>query len=111
MKEKDNCPVVDNEQDLSRMLKEHERVIVLFYASWCPFCVSLLPSFQKHAEAGEGIFLAVRDDQEEIGDHYSVTVYPTAMMFEDGTIAKRLDGVRGVGLTAKQLADFMDSCS
>lgn len=111
MNEKDKCPMVDNDRGLREVLKENHRVIALFYASWCPFCVKILPSFQKHAEGEEGIFLLVKDDREKIADKYSVTVYPTAMMFEMGVISKRLDGVLGVGFTAGQLADFIQSCA
>lgn len=104
------CPLVDNERDLARTLGATDRVIALFYASWCPFCVSFLPAFQKRAgEAGRHC-VVVQDDQEIVADRYSVQVYPTVLFFEKGVVSKRLDGVLGAGLDEKQLAGFIDSC-
>ena len=110
MKTTKRCVLVDNEQGLKDNLKANERAIALFYASWCPFCVDFLPVFQKCAE-GEGLgFLVVQDDQETMGDRYAVEVVPTVLFFEKGKVAKRLDGVLGVGLNEKKLTDFIDIC-
>ncbi len=111
MKITDKYVLVDDEHGLNDMLKAKERVIALFYASWCPFCASFLPVFERHAE-GEGLcFLAVKDDQECIGDKYSVEVVPTALFFEKGKVSRRLDGLPGVGLNKKQLTDFIQACT
>ena len=110
MKTTKRCILVDNEQGLKDNLKANQRAIALFYASWCPFCVDFLPVFQKCAE-GEGLgFLVVQDDQETMGDRYAVEVVPTVLFFEKGKVAKRLDGVLGVGLNEKKLTDFIDIC-
>jgi len=105
------CAMVDDESRLNDMLKAKERVIALFHASWCPFCVSFLPVFEKCAEGEELCFLVVRDDQETIGDKYSVDVVPTALFFEKGRVSRRLDGVLGVGLSEKKLTDFIQACA
>jgi thioredoxin-like negative regulator of GroEL len=101
---------VNNSHDLIKILRATNRVVALFYASWCPFCARFLPIFKKHA-AGEGRhFVSVQDDQETIADQYSVKVYPTVLFFENGVVSKRLDGISGVGLDEKQLAEFINSC-
>lgn len=111
MKRADQCVMVDDQRGLNDMLKSRERVIALFYASWCPFCASFLPVFERYA-AGEGLtFLAVKDDQESMGDAYSVEIVPTALFFEKGKVSGRLDGVPGVGLNEKQLTDFIRACA
>jgi thioredoxin 1 len=104
------CALVNNDHDLSKILKAKDRVIVLFYASWCPFCVEFLPIFQKHAEKDGQNFVMVQDDRESIADQYSVKVYPTVLFFENGVVSKRLDGILGVGLDEKQLAEFVGLC-
>ena len=104
------CAFVNNSHDLIKILRATNRVVALFYASWCPFCARFLPIFKKHA-AGEGRhFVSVQDDQETIADQYSVKVYPTVLFFENGVVSKRLDGISGVGLDEKQLAEFINSC-
>lgn len=102
--------LVNNERDLREILKEKNKMIVLFYATWCPFCVSFLPIFESAAKKKPLYFLLAKDNQEKIADEYSVTVYPSVIYFENGTISKRLDGKLRVGLNEKQLSDFIDSC-
>jgi thioredoxin 1 len=102
---------VDNERGLNETLKANERVIVLFYASWCPFCVDFLPIFQK-CSGGKGLgFLVVQDDQETLGDRYAVEVVPTVLFFRNGKVTRRLDGTLGVGLSEKQLTAFIQTCA
>jgi thioredoxin 1 len=110
MNAKDNCDRVDRQQDLEKILAAKDRVIALWYASWCPFCKKFLPIFEKHAEGKGRNFLLVRDDQDSMGGQYAVEVFPTVLFFENGAVSKRLDGVPKVGLTEKQLVDFMATC-
>ena len=104
------CTLVNDNQDLIEILKATNRVIALFHASWCPFCVRFLPIFKKHADVEGRHFVSVQDDQETIADQYSVKVYPTVLFFENGVVSKRLDGISGVGLDEKQLAEFVNLC-
>ena len=54
--------------------------------------------------------MRIQDDRESVGDKYSVDVFPTVLFFEKGAVSKRLDGEPGMGLSEKQLADFVKSC-
>ena len=109
MKTTERCIPVDNEQALNDTLKANKRVIALFHASWCPFCVDFLPVFRECAK-GEGLgFLVVQDDQETLGERYGVEVVPTVLFFERGKVAKRLDGTLGVGLNERQLTSFIQT--
>lgn len=103
----DACPLVKTNHDLKEILKATARVVALFHASWCPYCVSFLPIFMKHAEKKGRHFVIVQDDQETIAERYSVRVYPTVLFFEKGVVSKRLDGVLGVGLDEEQLWNFL----
>jgi thioredoxin 1 len=110
MDENISCTTVNNNRALIKALGESDRVITLFYASWCPFCARFLPVFQKHlAQTGRQVVL-VQDDQENMAGAYSVKIYPTVLFFENGAVSKRLDGVPGVGLDEKQLAEFINQC-
>ena len=101
---------VTEQDELTKHLKMHPRVIALFYASWCPFCVRFLPIFRKRvAEAGRRCVL-VQDDQQSIAGLYAIEVYPTVLFFEKGAVSKRLDGVPGFGLDEKRLTEFVDLC-
>jgi thioredoxin len=102
--------LLKNQQELDNALKANDNAIVLFYATWCPFCARFLPEFKKCAELSSRLFLLVEDDQEIISEKYSINIFPTVLFFENGKVAKRLDGAAGVGLQEKQLEEFIESC-
>jgi thioredoxin 1 len=105
---REECPVIHSQQELEKALKA-DRVVALFYASWCPFCIKVLPAFQQCAP-GEGRHLiAVQDDQETMAESYAVKVYPTLLCFERGVVTRRLDGMPGIGISEKDLKTFVDS--
>lgn len=101
--------LVKNELEFNEAIKGKERVIALIYATWCPYCVNFLPVFKKYAQGREG-FLLLEDDQWVMADAYEVEVVPSALCFEKGKVVNRLDGVLGVGLKEKELADFIREC-
>ncbi len=100
---------VEDEQKLAEILKANDRIVALFYASWCPFCARFLPIFAKQAGAGRN-FIFVKDDDEEIAGRYAVDIYPTVIFFKGGKAVRRLDGKAGVGLNEKQLTEFVELC-
>lgn len=110
IKNEPTIPIV-NESNFDEMLKTGNRVIVLIYASWCPFCMSFLPIFSRYSREMTDYCFMVRDDQEIIADKYGVDVVPTVLFFENGVVAKRLDGILGVGLHEKKLAEFIRHCN
>ena len=101
---------VNDNRALIKALGESDRVIALFYASWCPFCARFLPVFQKQiAQTGRQVVL-VQDDQEAMAGTYLVKIYPTVLLFENGAVSKRLDGAPGVGLSEQQFTEFISQC-
>jgi len=105
---------IDSEKDLDRILRINERVIVLFYSFWCPFCRSFLPIFNKYAQKlKDNEFLRVKIDRfvSPIWEKYSVDVVPTVILFHGNKVFQRLNGVSGVGLSEKQFNCFLDFLS
>jgi len=95
---------IDAEYDLDDALKTKSKVFVLFYASWCPFSQKFLPIFEKYAHENPQSCLRVKiDDKARLCEKYSVDVVPTVLLFERGTVTKRLDGLPGAGLDEKGL--------
>jgi len=103
---------VDNEDDLTSILRAPQRVFVLFYASWCPFCERFLPIFEEYAGKNRGDdFLRVRIDDENnsLWGKYDVKVVPTVILFKGERVQRRLNGVLRAGLTGDQFKDFLRS--
>jgi thioredoxin 1 len=100
---------IDVEYDLDEALKSRGRVFVLFYASWCPFSQRFLPIFENYARENPEKCLHVKtDDKAKLCEKYSVNIVPTVLLFENGKVAKRLDGAPGAGLNEKQLKKLVD---
>ncbi|MBE7030985.1 MAG: thioredoxin [Ruminococcaceae bacterium] len=72
-------------------------VLVDFYAEWCGPCRMLAPVMEEVAqEVGEDAVVCKLDiDQaRELAVEYEVTSVPTLMLFQNGTVAETLIGVR-----------------
>ena len=102
---------VDNRQDLSEELKKNEKVLAIFYASWCPYCVAFVPAFNKKVDnfsVGPVIHVLLDDYDNHLWDDYDIEAVPTVVFFEKGKVCRRLDGRFGVGLSEKQLVVWLD---
>lgn len=101
---------VDNQEALNEELEKNGKVLALFYANWCPYCRSFIPVFNKKIvgfNAATVIHVIVDDYNNPLWDVYSVEAVPTIILFEKGKVTKRLDGRFGVGLTEKQLDNWL----
>lgn len=101
---------VDNKQDLKNELKKNEKVLVLFYASWCPYCTRFVPVFDKEVVnfAFGSIRVLLDDYANPLWDDYSMEVVPTVIFFKKGKICRRLEGKFGVGLSEKQFKVWLE---
>ena len=112
MNSSDNCPIISNETQLNETLKNNQKAVILFYASWCPFSQRFLPSFLESAKKNKQSHLRVLiDDCEELAEKYQIEIYPTVLYFINGEVSARLDGIAHQGLTASALNDFLNSCN
>ena len=105
---------VSSKRDLERQLKENKRILALFYASWCPYCRSFLPVFDKNtSNRGFDFILRVRVDDYDnpLWDEYSIMFVPTVVLFEKGRVCRRLDGRFGYGLSEKQFKEWLEEAS
>ncbi len=99
------------EHDLDNILKTKDKVFVLFYASWCPFCQRFLPIFEKFSQdKTQDCVIVKTDDRESLREKFLVDVVPTVIFFENGRPTRRLDGIQGIGLDEKKLVDFASRC-
>ena len=102
---------VTDEGDLAKQLKATPVVVALFYASWCPFCRNFISVFNKHAgKTDSAVFIRVKIDEDEnpIWENYSLVAVPSAILFENGVVSRRLDCELGAGLTERQFIKWLD---
>jgi thioredoxin 1 len=102
---------VNNKSDLESQLKKSKNVLALFYSSWCPFCRSFLPSFDKNlSKYGFNLVIRVKvdDDDNPLWEEYSIGAVPTVILFKEGQVCRRLDGRYGYGLNEKLFEEWLE---
>ncbi len=102
---------VDSKQDLDKEVEKNEKVLVLFYASWCPYCMGFVPVFDKKVvnfSVGSVIHVLLDDYDNPLWDDYSIEAVPTVIFFNKGEVCRRLDGKSGAGLNEKQLTVWLE---
>ncbi len=88
-------------------IKNNDKAVVLFYATWCPFSQRFLPIFEEYSKNNPKECLRVIVDEEpDVCEEYNIEYYPTVIMFKKGKVHKRLDAKPGIGLNEKQLKDL-----
>lgn len=77
-------------------LSSSKIVLVDVGATWCPPCKKMEPVLQNVKKKMEGKFLFVSVDggrDQEILGHYSITQLPVFLIFKDGKLSWRRDGM------------------
>ena len=84
-------------------------VIVLFYTTYCPFCMRFAPIFEKHSVNQPFVFAKadITDDSHPYWERYKINYVPTIIAFKDGQIVARRDAKGGVGLSEGDLLSLL----
>ncbi|RPI97825.1 MAG: hypothetical protein EHM31_09000 [Candidatus Aminicenantes bacterium] len=108
----DACILFDSAEELESAIASRDKLMVLFYATWCPFSQAFLRTYLAHAAAGDPCYARIIvDDDDALVGKYAISVFPTILFFEKGALARRLDGIFHRGLTHGQLQDFARRCA
>jgi thioredoxin 1 len=101
---------VSSKSELASQFKANEKVVALFYASWCPFCTRFLPVFDKYAKkTSSKFFLRINVDDEDnpLWEEYDLEAVPSLILFEKGQVRRRLDCKLGSGLNEEGLSVWL----
>ena len=84
----------------SKVLNYGKKTLVLFYASWCPYCSNFKPIFEAtNTNDAKKIAAIVDEDENPLWDRFNIQAVPTMIAFEKGNIITRRDAKKHVGLT------------
>ncbi len=73
-----------NKESFLKEIQENGKVLVDFFATWCPPCKMLAPELEEFAKENEDIkVIKVNvDENQELAIAYGVMVVPTLILFE-----------------------------
>lgn len=101
--------VRDPEAFRTSVLQSAEPTVIMFWATWCPFCRRFKAEFDRLTSARPGRFAAVYLDDEDnpLWEDYAVEVVPTLALIRDGKVVERLDGILGYGIDRPMVESFL----
>lgn len=82
-------------EELNNVVKNSEKAVVKFGASWCGPCRAMKPVFNKLKETYNNVsFVEVDiDDSEDVAMEFGVMSVPTLMFFKNGEFLDRMVGL------------------
>ena len=101
---------------IDAVLFKTNRVLVMFYAEWCPFCQKFKPMFESlpclRDSKSNAKFRAygamLNDDGNPLWDRFSINSVPTLVAFDEGRVVARRDARMGIGLTKSDLDSILN---
>ena len=95
------------------VLESPEPAVVMFWATWCPFCRRFKSEFERLRDELRARFVSVflDDESNPLWEDYAVDVVPTIALFRGGELVDRQDGVLGYGLDRRAVRDFVGRVS
>jgi thioredoxin 1 len=85
-------------------------VLVDFWAEWCGPCKMIAPVLEEIAKEHQGKITIAKlnvDDNPDTARRYEVMSIPTLMLFNNGSLEKRLVGARSKSQLMAELAGFI----
>ena len=84
----------------SKVLKSDKKTVVLFYATWCPYCSNFKPTFEStKIQTANKLGSIIDEDENPLWDKFNIQSVPTMIIFQDGKIIARKDAKKHLGLT------------
>lgn len=88
----------------SKVLSNNKKTLVLFYASWCPYCANFKPTFESSKTGSiDKIGTLIDEDENPLWDRFNIQAVPTMIAFENGKMIARRDAKKHIGLTKSDM--------
>ncbi len=96
---------------IDNVLSKTKKVLVMFYADWCPFCQKFKPMFESLTAQSNPKYRAygakINDDDNVLWDKFSINAVPTLIAFDEAKLVARKDARMGIGLTKSDLDSIL----
>ena len=97
---------------IDNVLSKTNKVLMMFYADWCPFCQKFKPMFESLPDSKSNAKYRaygakLNDDDNPLWDRFSINSVPTLIAFDEARLVARRDGRMGIGLTKSDLDSIL----
>ena len=100
----------NEKSDLESHVRRDRKTLVLFCASWCPFCrefFSVFDGLVRKRDFDRVLRVYIDDYDNQLWDDFSIEAVPTVVLFEQGKATRRLDAQLGFGLEEETFRDWL----
>jgi len=96
----------------SKVLSSNKKSVVLFYATWCPYCANFKPTFESaKIEKANKFGSIIDEDENPLWDRFNIQAVPTMIVFDNGKVVLRKDAKKSVGLTKSDMDSIVSELS
>ena len=99
-----------NSETFDKSIAEDKATLIDFFAEWCGPCKMQTPVLHKFVDehSDKMNFGAVNvDEAEEIAVKYEVQSIPTLMVFKNGEVVKRAEGMKNESQLKEWLKEYL----
>jgi thioredoxin 1 len=99
-----------NKENFEEIIKNNEKVVVDFWASWCMPCKMVAPIFEKIAEKykNEIIFAKLNvDENPDIASEFGIMSIPTFILFKNGEVVGKMVGAMPEKVLEEKILEFL----
>lgn len=99
-----------NAETFDKSVAEDKATLIDFFAEWCGPCKMQTPVLHKLADehSDKMNFAAVNvDEAQEIAIKYEVQSIPTLMVFKNGEVVKRAEGMKNESQLKEWLKEYL----
>lgn len=95
------------------LTKGDKPIVVIFYTTYCPFCMRFAPIFEKHSLNQRYLFAKadITDDSHPYWERFGINYVPTVIAFKNGRILTKKEARGGVGLSEADLLSLLNEIS
>lgn len=99
-----------NSETFDKSVAEDKATLIDFFAEWCGPCKMQTPILHKIADeySGKMNFGAVNvEEAEDVAAKYEVQSIPTLMVFKNGEVVKRAEGMKNESQLKEWLKEYL----
>lgn len=103
-------PIVMTDNNIHHNIKTHPLLVIDCWAPWCGPCRMIEPIINQlsYELRGKAMFGKLNvDDNDYAAEKYKIMSIPTILIFKDGTVVRRMVGMRSKSQLLKELVPYI----
>lgn len=97
-----------NDENFDKTIKEHETILVDFWAEWCAPCRAIAPVLEEIAKENNITIGKLNIDENPVkAAEFQVLAIPTLILFKEGKAVARIVGAMPKDAIMKKIKEYI----